>query len=635
MMKGTSKQSWRTSCECEQLLCACQEAHGRISRASSQAGSRAASPRPPEIFEHPPDTYANMQPSTSDHSSRTGSQYASSPRPISPGYPQQPVSPFSKPQSPPALIIPAGSASAPQPPQLPPIVTASMSKSPKPTSRSSGAGLPGASGGLFPPVNPALEHLTGMAGISPIAPGADGPMITIQPSTPISGLKESRGVFDAALRRASAQAQQQPVQAQTGQWQQPQASNGQSIAAQQAVNGTDYANWESTLLRTGGVLRPRAKSDSFTASPTEAMKQQALVQMLAAQAHAQGSAGMSMGQAMQGGMTDEQWRASIDAWRTGLAEPPEPQATVDPRIIPGQESDPILQQLTQLQAQRGRVPFLNTELQAPAKFETGVLSPITLALCQQFGITPTFPAGGTASAPYYVSTFEGAPAQQPLYNNGNLLAAQPDVGQRRRSFAEGSNHPAAGFGTPGYGVEFTRPTSPFGQMGPGPIRGSSPMGHRRAVKSEDFGRGGSASGWGVGAGGTTCVIFPYQYSSILNRSADFLQSITANDGTLLPPAGARSHSRHSSISSNRSPSPAPSDYSQGSSYSYHSGAGGHMEMPDGVHFSDVYNEDGTPKVVAKMKVTSMATEVASSSRRSNAGVFQCPGQSRLPQRWLR
>jgi hypothetical protein len=31
--------------------------------------------------------------------------------------------------------------------------------------------------------------------------------------------------------------------------------------------------------------------------------------------------------------------------------------------------------------------------------------------------------------------------------------------------------------------------------------------------------------------------------------------------------------------------------------------------------------------IAKMKVTSMATEVASSSRRTNDGVFRCPGTS--------
>jgi hypothetical protein len=42
-----------------------------------------------------------------------------------------------------------------------------------------------------------------------------------------------------------------------------------------------------------------------------------------------------------------------------------------------------------------------------------------------------------------------------------------------------------------------------------------------------------------------------------------------------------------------------------------------MEMPEGV----VLPGDGR---LAKMKVTSMATEVAATMRRTNDGVFQCP-----------
>jgi len=128
------------------------------------------------------------------------------------------------------------------------------------------------------------------------------------------------------------------------------------------------------------------------------------------------------------------------------------------------------------------------------------------------------------------------------------------------------------------------------------------MGHRRAFQSEDLGRGGT--GWGVGAGGST---------------SDFLQSITATDGTLLPPARGRSHSRQSSASSARSASPAPSISSQGSPYSQD----GRMELPEGTDVAELYDAHGRPKV-AKMKVTSVATEVASSSRRTNEGVFRCP-----------
>lgn len=82
-----------------------------------------------------------------------------------------------------------------------------------------------------------------------------------------------------------------------------------------------------------------------------------------------------------------------------------------------------------------------------------------------------------------------------------------------------------------------------------------------------------------------------------------------------------SHSRHSSASSQRSASPALSVSSQGSSFSHHS----HMDMPDGVS-PDLFGNDQRSKV-AKMKVTSQATEVASQSRRTNSGIFHCPSES--------
>ena len=49
-----------------------------------------------------------------------------------------------------------------------------------------------------------------------------------------------------------------------------------------------------------------------------------------------------------------------------------------------------------------------------------------------------------------------------------------------------------------------------------------------------------------------------------------------------------------------------------------------MDLPDGVHLSN-------SAAVAKMKVTSTATEVASTSRRTNEGVFRCPGEYSLSQ----
>jgi hypothetical protein len=110
--------------------------------------------------------------------------------------------------------------------------------------------------------------------------------------------------------------------------------------------------------------------------------------------------------------------------------------------------------------------------------------------------------------------------------------------------------------------------------------------------------------------------------------SDFLSSITANDGSLLPPTRGRasSHSRHSSASSVRSASPAYSISSQGSSYGEFDQR---MEMGGGSPvplLPAAGSSKGRGKgKITKMKVTSMATEVASSNRRTNDGVFKCPG----------
>ena len=51
-----------------------------------------------------------------------------------------------------------------------------------------------------------------------------------------------------------------------------------------------------------------------------------------------------------------------------------------------------------------------------------------------------------------------------------------------------------------------------------------------------------------------------------------------------------------------------------------------MDLIDDLVDPPVPHPGNRRKKVAKMKVTSMATEVASSSRRTNDGVFQCPGE---------
>lgn len=514
-------------------------------------------------------------------------------------------SPYTKPQSPPALIIPGNNGSqspsfqpmaAPAPPPRPTVDTAHGT-----TTSTSQFG-----NSLLPPVNPALEHLTGMAGISPIAPNVDGPMITIQPSTPISGLKDGGGHFDAALRRANAQWQGQHQQIQQQQQQQQQstqpqqASNGTIPASSYAAPSAPHQNaWSQNIdfsgLEVGGNPRPRAKSESYTVDGG-AFERQAAMQLM------QGPlAGYSMNQAMQAGQSsqssqqsDVQW-SDINAWRMAQAggDPSQLTSTLDPRTLPGNEPGMHLhQQVDDIQSQqRARLSQLNTEGASSETFnyEPGQFSPTSMAFYQQLGVQP--------------------PASQ-SYQPG-LIPPASSSNVRRRSFAEGTHH-AVGAGTPGYGVEFTMP----GAMATGrAVRGAG-MGHRRAVKSEDFGRPGQLTGWGVGQGGSTCVV-----RDKTDSSADFLNAITnPDDGTLLPPAmrgRSLSHSRHSSASSQRSASPALSVSSQGSSFSHHS----HMDMPDGVS-PEMFGTDRMK--VAKMKVTSMATEVASQSRRTNSGIFHCP-----------
>ena len=115
------------------------------------------------------------------------------------------------------------------------------------------------------------------------------------------------------------------------------------------------------------------------------------------------------------------------------------------------------------------------------------------------------------------------------------------------------------------------------------------------------------------------------YKRLTLHRSDFLQSITANDGSLLPPSRGRSHSRHSSASSARSASPALSISSQGSSMSHNSPR---MVMPDEQEVVGGKVRSRMPR----MKVTSMATEMASSARRTNDGVFVCPSESAVYRR---
>ncbi len=327
-----------------------------------------------------------------------------------------------------------------------------------------------------------------MAGISPIAPNADGPMITIQPSTPISPLKQHASIFDNALRRASANWQQQNQQNQQNQQspnhqhqhQQSPLSNGmpspgmgqQSVEQDNSVFASD-AQWNGVAfagLSVQGQMRPRAKSDSYT-TDGGAFDRQAATQLMGGpmaqffpqQQQQQQQEGMSGG-------AGDQW-GDINAWRVEQAREAGIM-TMDPRDLSGSEAANLQNQLRSMEAQqRARLQQINTGDMGSGgvfKYDPGQISP--------------------TSAAFYASLASHQPQ--------STLQAPSSGLNRRRSFNDGT-HPAAGAGTPGYGVEFTMPGA---ITPPGRMRGGSfNLGHRRQVQSEDFSRG----GWGIGQGGAS------------------------------------------------------------------------------------------------------------------------------------
>lgn len=467
----------------------------------SAISSRSNSPYP----------QSNMGNIISPPSTSTFNRRSPSPHPSSPF--------FSKPQSPPALIIPNHQPSPS--PVLPPIVTSTEHTTMMQSQQSStGVAMGGTAGGLFPPVNPALEGLTGMAGISPIAPNADGPMIYIQPSTPISGLKDGRGVFDfKGLTRGQHGQNHQQDQSQgfSVPPSQPHTLSRHSshdaldqLAQSQAQTQHSYSNttdqnfssgtFDWSGLKANPTQRPRAKSDSqMGVSGVDILNRQDFI-----------NPGIATSFTIPQGLSEDDLRAAIDNWRTSTSFQSQEHniaPTVDPRALPGQEAQDLLnefklsQQFAQLQAQKNRLPPVNTS----GTEDSGRISPTSMAFYQQLGIQPhTASQLRTNSAPFYQSTFPELPTNSWPHTAGPtqsfLMPDQGGFGPRRRSFAEGMNHAAVGAGTPGYGVEFTRP-SPFGTLDPGTVKGSLAMGHRRAAKSEDLGRPGG-TGWGI-AGGTT------------------------------------------------------------------------------------------------------------------------------------
>ncbi|KAK4686226.1 transcription factor CRZ1, partial [Tremellales sp. Uapishka_1] len=545
-------------------------------RHDSHSSSRSTSP-----FAQPMQNIISPPPTASGSFHRAGSSsYASSPH--------------NKPQSPPALIIPGISP----PPPLPPIVTTTAETNPSNAQPYQGQPMNfgDSNGSLFPPANPLLEHMTGMAGISPIGPNTDGPMIYIQPSTPISALNGGHGVWDAALKRAHGSRPHDlhnnvPPPRPSPEIRSSSRPSDHNLQQENSLQGaSDRLEWAHNHSNGGGRQsqhRPRAKSDSYTAD--EGFDKHAFMQFVAAQ-HQQQQQQLQQQQNQVG----EEWQTSVDAWRSSMNDGNQiSQLTLDPRQLPGNNSNEnLLQQSPNTRA------ALSLDTRRPGsdvlKYEPGEFSPTSLQFYASLGVNPANVSqqGVPSSAPSYQTTFQHLyPAQQPQTAGPaaqNFLQPSPE-NVRRRSFGE--THPAAGAGTPGYGVEFTSPT---GNALQGRVRGLSPgKGHRRFVRSEDLGRG---TGWGVGSGGST---------------TEFLHSITnPHDGTLGPPS-FNGHSRHSSVSSQRSASPALSISSQGSSYSP-----GRMEMPDGVQIPQLYNEvlqpiqTGRMPRVPKPKVTSVATEQA-------------------------
>lgn len=416
---------------------------------------------------------------------------------------------FSKPQSPPALIIP-NSAPSPSLPQIVTQVTQAQSSGPSGSNAATGqSGGQQFGNSLLVPVNPALP--TGMAGISPIASNADGPMIYIQPSTPISGLKDQSGVFDAALRRANAQ--QQLAQANAAAAAAAQSNGGSQAGSVHDFGGDNSASqspgfapqqpqqqqqsWSQGVnftLGAPGISRPRAKSESYMQGG-EQFERQAVQQIMNSQIGQ-----FSVAQALEGSAvatTDNQWN-DINAWRVNQAiEQGQLPPTLNPRELPG--SSDQYAQLSQLAAQRQRLQ-LNTDTSNQVfRYEPGQFSPTSLAFYHQLGISGN--NGNNAAVDPNNFPGGGLPLDQQAALQGGSMLGAPDAGftSRRRSFAEGTSHPAAGAGTPGYGIEFIQRS-----VAPGAIRGVNlgvNQGHRRSARSEDFGRGGT--GWGVGQGGST------------------------------------------------------------------------------------------------------------------------------------
>jgi hypothetical protein len=420
-------------------------------------------------------------------------------------------SPFIKPMSPPALIIPGGSTPSPAP-HLPPIITNATSQPPAPSVGNQPA--PANSGGLFPPANPAL---TGMAGISPIHPNADGPMIFVQPSTPISGLNGARGVWENALRQAAETRQGQNGKAGPSSGQPQGLSRGNSN--EDTRTGTQGSG---NLDQPVSPMRPRAKSDSHMAEFDRQIMMQMMAQQQALlQQQQQQMQGQGQGQVPAPQDGDVYSSMNIDAWRA-MVNNAELPPTVDPRHIPGQQHDQFHQQqqpfpvdpnamfqqmqqqhqLSQLQAQahalKSRLAPLNTapDLSNLPPQPTG-FSPTSMAFYQSLGINPLSAnqLSGTSSAPFYTTSFQNIPQNYmvPPPNGFDpqamLGVGSVDMGPRRRSFAEGmggTGHHASGAGTPGYGV------------GLSPNQGRPVIGHRRGIQSEDFGRG-----WGLGQAGST------------------------------------------------------------------------------------------------------------------------------------
>ncbi|WVO16267.1 hypothetical protein L204_103942 [Cryptococcus depauperatus] len=648
----------------------------------SRTGSFSNSPSPNSFAAHP----SQMGIPNSSESPPTAGQYGfqTSSSPLTNPNPHM----FGKPQSPPALIIPGNS------PAFPSIVSGQAHTNQ--AYAQNAANHPHQSppnndvGGLFPPANPALERLTGMAGISPIAPSVDGPKICIQPSTPISGPNENKGLFGTILRPVGFIAAQRMknFQEQSNRQKQgsqqafnvpppqshplPRASSpNQPMETEQGDTSAQGMDFNTTMeafpkqewtdigdsLRVAASTRPRSKSDSIIPSPTaDSFNRDAFWNFVSSNpSQVQGNSNQKVGQSqpelgVEGeDQSSEQWRDAVDVWKANLAGDEnavgQPGPTLDPRLLPGRDAGEVvyqqllaqqqpgelprldahqLHQLNQMEAQRARIAssnnnngmFRHTSGESP-------FAPFGMYQLSGFYSDAVSERSGTVSAPWSQTTFGDIPISDvgvhPATSGPSqhtFLIPEPSVLPRRRSF--GGEHPAMGAGTPGYGMEFA---STLGSKPSGQLR-TVGTGHRRTPRSVDLGRIGGETGWGMGSGSST---------------AEFLQSITSDDGSLLPPSArgrTMSHSRNSSVSTVRSPSPALSISSQGSSFSHHSPR---MDMPEGAQLpshptilqgqpphTPQFYEDSSRKRVTKAKVTSKATGEASESRRKYRPEFRCP-----------